>query len=274
MAASTWKGNLTFGLVSIPLRLYTAARTHRIELHQLHKPCGTRLRRPLFCPSCNRMVERDEVVKGYEYEKGQYLVVEDQEIKKLLPESGGAMEIQEFVPLAEIDPIYYDASYFAVPEKAGQKAYKLLVETMESMGQVAIATVVMHQREYVIAIRTRDNGLTLHTLYFADEIHAVAGYGDLHGEVKPQEVELAKKLVASLESHFDIKQYHDEYQKRLQELLDAKLKGKKVPTIPERKLAPVVDMMQALKESLAKQPRPPAKAARAAQSGKARRRAS
>lgn len=274
MAASTWKGNLTFGLVSIPLRLYTAARTRRIELHQLHKPCGTRLRRPLFCPSCNRIVERDEVVKGYEYEKGQYLVVEDQEIKKLLPESGGAMEIQEFVPLAEIDPIYYDASYFAVPEKAGQKAYKLLVETMESMGQVAIATVVMHQREYVVAIRTRDNGLTLHTLYFADEIHAVAGYGDLQGEVKPQEVELAKKLVASLESHFDIKQYHDEYQKRLQELLDAKLKGKKVPTIPERKLAPVVDMMQALKESLAKQPRPPAKAARAAQSGKARRRAS
>ncbi|MGH9356663.1 MAG: Ku protein, partial [Terriglobia bacterium] len=177
MPTSTWKGYISFGLVSIPIKLYPAARSERIEFHQLHKECNTRLKRPLFCPTCNRMVDQSEVVKGYEYEKGHYLLVEDQEIKKLAPDKAETMDITEFVPLAEIDPLYYDASYFAVPEKPGQKAYGLLVRTMEETGKAALATVVMHQREYVVAIRTRDHGLTLHTLYFADEIRQVSEYG-------------------------------------------------------------------------------------------------
>lgn len=252
MASTTvWKGHLTFGLVSIPLRLYPAARSERIELHQLHKKCRTRLRRPLFCPTCNRMVEPSEVVKGYEYEKGQYLLVEDQEVKKLAPQAGEAMEIEEFVPLAEIDPLYYDTSYFAVPEKSGQRAYRLLVETMQETGKVALAKMAMHQREYIVAIRTRDQGLTLHTLYFADEIREAPEYGQADGEVKPREVKLAKDLVATLSTHFDPDKYHDEYQARLKKLLDAKSKGKPLPVIAERRLAPVVDIMDALKKSVA-----------------------
>lgn|SRR5487761_79105 len=257
MATTAWKGYLSFGLVSIPLKLYAAARSHRVELHQLHKVCRTRLRRPLFCPNCNRIVEQSEVVKGYEYEKGKYLLVENQEIKKLAPESGGGMEITEFVPLAEIDPLYYDASYFAVPEKAGQKAYRLLVKTMEEAKKVALAKVVMHQREYVIAIRTRDNGLTLHTLYFSDEIRQLPEYGHTEGEVKIQEIKLAKELVEKLSTHFSPDKYHDEYQAKLRKLLEAKGKGKKIPVVTERKLAPVIDMMEALKRSL-----PAAKAAK------------
>jgi DNA end-binding protein Ku len=277
MASPGWKGYLTFGLVSIPIRLYPAARSDRIEFHQLHKVCRTRLRRPLFCPTCNRMVEQSEVVKGYEYEKGQYLLIEDQEIKKLAPEKGGSMEISEFVPLSEIDPLYYDASYFAVPDKPGQKAYSLLVRTMEETGKVALATVVMHQRQYMVAIRARSHGLTLHTLYFADEIRQLPDYGQIDVDVKPEEVKLAKELVGNLTTHFKPEQYRDEYKARLQQLLEAKAKGKRVPVVSERKLAPVIDMMDALKKSLAAREAPasrPRRAANRSQAGRARRRAS
>jgi DNA end-binding protein Ku len=276
MASPAWKGYLTFGLVSIPLRMYPAARSARIEFHQLHKVCRTRLHRPLFCPSCNRMVEQSEVVKGYEYEKGQYLLVEDQEIKRLAPEKGGTMEIREFVPLAEIDPLYYDASYFAVPEKPGQKAYGLLVRTMEETGKVALATVVMHQREYVVAIRTHDHGLTLHTLYFADEIRKVPEYGQTEADVSSEEVKLARELIGNLTTHFKPEKYHDEYKAKLQQLLGARAKGR-VAIAPERKLAPVINMMDALKKSLAARGAPTARPQRSAgrsHAGKARRRAS
>lgn len=160
------------------------------------------------------------------------------------------MEIREFVPLSEIDPIYYDASYVAVPEKAGQKAYQLLVQTIQETGQIALAKVVMHRREYLIAIRARDQGLTLHTLFFASEIRQVSEYGHFETQVSPEEVKLAKELVASLSTHFKPEKYHDEYQAKLKQLLAAKSKGKEIPIAREPKLAPVIDMMDALKRSL------------------------
>lgn len=250
MASTIWKGHLSFGLVSLPLRLYAAARSERVELHQLHKTCRTRLRRPLFCPTCNRIVEQSEVAKGYEYEKGQYLIVDDKEMKKLIPEAGGAMEIREFVPEAEIDPLYYDASYFAVPEKPGQKAYQLLVKAIEESGQAALAKVVMHQREYLVAIRARDRGLTLHTLFFTSEVRAAPEYGHPRADVGREELKLAKELIAKMSTHFRPEKYHDEYQAKLKQLLSAKSKGKKAPETRKRKLAPVIDMMDALKKSL------------------------
>jgi DNA end-binding protein Ku len=278
MTTATWKGYLTFGMVSIPIRLYPAARSTRIEFHQLHRPCHTRLRRPLFCPTCNRIVEQSEVVKGYEYEKGQYLLIENQEIKKLAPDKGETMEISEFVPLAEINPLYYDSSYYAVPEKPGQRAYSLLVRTMEDTGKIALATIVMHQREYVVAIRIHDHGLTLHTLYFADEIRELAEYGKTETtEVKPEEVKLAKELVGNLTAHFKPEKYHDEYKAKLQQLLTARAKGKKISVVSERKLAPVVNIMEALKKSLAGGQAPAQKKhhrTSRSQAGKARKKAS
>src|SRR5258705_7751650 len=130
MATAVWKGMLTFGLVSIPIRLFAAARTRHIALHQLHKPCNTRVKQPLFCPTCNRTIERSGVTKGYEFEKGQYVPIEEDEIKKITPASGQMMEILSFVDENKVDPIYFDSSYLAVPEPQSVKAYRLLVKAL------------------------------------------------------------------------------------------------------------------------------------------------
>ena len=255
MASATWKGSLTFGLLAVPIRLYTAARSERLNLHQLHKECRTRLKQPLFCPHCNRQVERSEVVKGYEYEPGKYVVVSDEEIKKITPKSSKTMEILAFVKQEQIDPIYFDSSYFVMPEKDSEKAYALLLKTLEESGRVAIATVTMHQREYTVFIRPRAHGLTLHTMYFANEIRKLTGYGESEKNVKlkPQEIELAEQLVETLSEDFKPERYHDTFQQRLKVLIDAKIKGRATIAVEEEPVrAPVIDMMEALKRSLAR----------------------
>lgn len=265
MASSVWKGHLTFGLISIPIRLFTAARGERISFNQLHKECHTRLRQPLFCPTCNRMVERSEVIKGYEYEKDQYVLFTDEELEKLAPPSARTMEILEFVKLDEVDPLHFDASYFSVPEDAGRKAYRLLLEAMEESGYVAIARLYMHQREYTVIVRPRANGLTLHTMFYTNEIRQVAEYGQTDTiELKEPEKKLARQLIESLAAGFDPKKYRDEYQQHQRTLIEAKLKGQEVAAAPQPQLAPVIDLMEALKKSLAERQevpkKPPARA--------------
>jgi DNA end-binding protein Ku len=187
MASSVWKGYLTFGLLSIPVRLFAAARGEQISLNQLHEVCHTRIRMPLFCPACNRMVERSEIVKGYEYEKDQYVLFDKAELDKIAPESARSMEILEFVKEEQIDPLYYDASYYITPEEAGTKAYQLLVTTMEDSGYAAIAQVTMHQHEY-IAVIPRAKGMTRHTMFYPNEIRQIAEYGQTEGAA-PKEQE-------------------------------------------------------------------------------------
>jgi DNA end-binding protein Ku len=252
MAASVWKGSISFGLLSIPIRLYPAARSERIGLHQLHKKCHTRLRQPLYCPTCHRIVERSEVVKGYEYEKGRYVVVENEELKKITPQSGRTMEIQAFVDGSQIDPIYFESSYFALPEKDNPKPYILLVKALEAAARVGIAQVTMHQREYTVFIRPRAHGLTIHTMYFSNEIRSVEGYGRIAQDVKlrPEEVKLAEQLVESLADDFKPQKYHDTFQQNLRALIEAKRKGKTIAEEEPPKRAPVIDMMEALKRSL------------------------
>lgn len=252
MASSAWKGSITFGLVSIPIRLYAAARAQRVELHQLHRVCKTRLRQPLFCPTCNRVVDRSEVVKGYEYEEGKYVLLEPDEIKRIEPRSARSMEILAFVKESEIDPLFFDSSYFVVPENDGRKAYQLLLRALENAKRVAIAKLAMHQREYTVFIRPYDQGLALHTMYFANEIREAPGYGKTEEiKLKPQEVKLAEQLVENLSEPFRLEKYHDEFQERLKVLIEAKRKGREVAAAPERHRAPVIDMMAALKKSLA-----------------------
>jgi len=251
MASSVWKGMLTFGLVSIPIKLFTAARSKRIALHQLHKECNTRLKQPLFCPHCNRFVDRSEVVKGYEFEKGKYVVIEPDEIKKITPASGHNMEILAFVKASAVDPIYFETSFLSVPDSEGNKGYRLLVKALEDTKMLGIAKVTMHQREYTVFIRSRDNGLTLHTMYYANEIAHLAQYGKDEVNVSPQEIKLAQQLVDTLTAHFKPEQYHDDFQVRLNALIEAKLKGKTIAAEPEAPRAPVIDMMEALKRSLA-----------------------
>ncbi|SRR5712692_2669425 len=252
MAQSVWKGYLTFGLISIPIRLFSAGRSERVSFNQLHKECHSRLRQPLFCPTCNRMVERSEVVKGYEYEKDQYVLFSEQELEKIAPASSQIMEILEFVKLADVDPLYYDTSYFVVPEEAGRKAYQLLVKTLGESSYAAVAKLTMHQREYTVALRPRANGLTLHTMFYPNEIRQVAEYGQTNNvELKQQELKLAQHLVKSLAGEFQPEKYHDEYQDRAKALIEAKLKGQEVASAPQPQLAPVIDLMEALKKSLA-----------------------
>src|ERR1700676_2988677 len=257
MATSVWKGYLTFGLISIPIRLFSAARTERISLNQLHDVCKTRIRMPLYCPQCERQVPRNEVVKGYEYEKDQYVLFNEDELDKIEPQSARSMEILEFVKVDEIDPLYYDASYYVTPEDEGKKAYQLLLEAMEESGYAAIAKLTMHQREHIVVIRPRAKGMTLHTMFYTNEMREVAEYGhtDNPAEPKEQEKKLAEQLIESLAAKFQPEKYKDQYQESMSAMIEAKQQGQEVAEAPHPKLAPVIDLMEALKKSIAeKQP--------------------
>lgn len=263
MASTVWKGYITFGLITIPVRLYAAARTERVSFNQIHQVCGSRIKQQTFCPHCDRVVERSELVKGYEVEKDRYVVVNDEEVKSVAPASSDNMEILEFVKAEGIDPIYFDASYFMVPEEAGKKAYHLLLQTMTKSGYSAIAKIAMHQREYTVVVRPHADGLLLHTMFYPEEVREVPEFRrDENVAVKPQEVALAEKLVEGLASDFDPSKYHDEYQGRLLEMIEAKREGQSVPSEAPRKRAPVIDLMQALQKSLGELPqrKPAAKA--------------
>ena len=251
MATTVWKGYITFGLISIPVRLYAAARGERISFNQLHSVCHSRLKQPLFCPVCNRQVERSEIVKGYEYEKDQYVLFDDKELDKIEPPTAKVMEILEFVKVDEIDPLYFDASYYVSPEDAGVKAYALLMQAMQDSGYAAIAKVYMHQREHIVIVRPGSKGLTLHTMFFSNEIRAAEALPTNKVELKDQEKALAQQLISSLAGPFQPEKYRDTYQDNVRALIDAKLQGKQVTEVPTPHLAPVVDLMEALKKSLA-----------------------
>jgi DNA end-binding protein Ku len=253
MAASVWKGSIVLSLISIPVKLYTAARSERTYLHQIHKECNTRVKQPLFCPTCNRIVSRDEVVKGYEFDEGQYVLMEDKELKKIAASSSRELEIVAFTKLREIDPIFFDASYFCVAEDSGKKAYQLLVKALTDTQTVGVGKLVMHQRDYTVFLRAYQHGLLLHTMYFSNEIRSIPEYGILEDvTLKPQEVKLTEQLIGTMTEPFKPKQYHNEFQEKLKKLIEAKQHGKTVEigsTEPHR--APVIDMMAALKKSLA-----------------------
>jgi DNA end-binding protein Ku len=261
MATTVWKGHLTFGLISMPVRMTTAARGERISFNQLHKECHSRLKQPLFCPVCNRNVERSEIVKGYEYEKDQYVLFNEDELDKIEPSSAKVMEILEFVKLDEMDPLYFDASYYLAPEDAGAKAYQLLMKAMKESGYGAIAKLTMHQREHIVIIRPGTQGMTLHTMFYSNEIRAAESVPIDKIEVKEQEKKLARQLIESLAAPFDPQKYRDEYQENVRTMIAAKLKGQEVTEVAQPHMAPVIDLMEALKKSLAEKQSPAATSA-------------
>jgi DNA end-binding protein Ku len=280
MASSVWKGYLSFGLLSIPIRLFTAARGDRIGLNQLHEVCHTRIKMPLFCPTCDRKVERNEIIKGYEYEKDQYVLFSDEDLDKIEPESARAMEILEFVKVDEIDPLYYDASYYLTPEEEGKKAYSLLLKAMEDSGYAAIAKVTMHQREHIVVIRPRKEGMTLHTMFYQSEIREVAEFSHQDKvEPKEQEKKLAMQLIDSLAATFEPEKYRDEYQESRRAMVAAKQKGQEVTATVHPQRAPVIDLMDALRKSINAKPaasgkKPPVRVISSAPSAPAARKSS
>lgn len=263
MATTVWKGHLAFGLISIPLKLFAAARGERVSFNQLHNVCHSRLKQPLFCPVCNRNVERSEIVKGYEYDKDQYVLFSEEELDKLEPPSARLMEIVEFIKFNEIDPLYFDSSYYITPEEPGLKAYTLLMKAMQELGYGAIARITMHGREHTVIIRPNSKGLTLHTMFYASEIRAAESVATDKVEIKDQEKKLAEQLIESLASPFQPEKYRDDYSDKVRAMIDAKLKGQEVTQTPQPQLAPVIDLMEALKKSLAAKSAPAAKSAEA-----------
>jgi|SRR5580700_1156318 DNA end-binding protein Ku len=253
MASTVWKGYISFGLISVPIRLYVAAREHHISFNQLHSVCGTRIRQQLYCPHCERVVERDEIVKGYPVDKENYVQVTNEELRALEAQSSETMEIVQFVKLPDVDPLYFQTSYFSVAEDPGRRAYSLIRKGMEDLNVGAIAKITLHQREQIVMIRPWENGLVLHTLYYPEEIRAVAEFENQpEVSVQKSEVELAEQFMKQLTDTFHPEKLKDEYEARVEQLIESKQGEAPAPAKQsKRKLAPVIDLMEALKKSMA-----------------------
>lgn len=250
MATSIWKGHLTFGLVSLPVRLFTAARSETISFNQLHKADNSRIKQVLYCQTEDKPIPRSEIVKGYEYEKGRYVVIEDEEIRKVAPKTAKVMEIQEFVKATDVDPVYLESSYYMAPDEGGEKPYTLLFEALRQTGYVGIAKVAMHNREHVVILRPGKKGMLLHTMYYADEVRSADEFRTDITAIKDKELALARSLVESLAEEFQPEKYHDTYRDNLRTMIQARIEGQAIVETPETHIAPVIDIMEALKKSL------------------------
>ena len=256
MASSVWKGHLTFGLVSFPIRLFSAARSESVSFNLLHKEDHSRIRQVIYCQAEDKPVPRSELVKGYEYEKDQYVEIDDEDIKKVAPKTAKVMEILEFVKSADVDPIYLESSYYVAPDEGGEKPYALLFQALRESEYYALAKIAMHNREHIIILRPGQKGILSHTMYYADEIRHVEEFRTDTSLVKEKELAMAKMLISSLEAEFEPQKYRDTYRDNLQQMIEAKIEGRKVVATPTAHVAPVIDIMEALKKSLAEKKKP------------------
>ena len=262
---SIGSGTLSFGLVSIPVKMFSAASSGGVSFNLLHEKCGGRIKQQQICPACNEVLERSSLVKGYEFAKDQYVRFTDEELKGLEGEASQMIDIAEFVPLDQVDPIYFEKTYYLGPDKGGAKAYRLLCDAMAKTGRVALAKFVMRGKENLVLIRSSQDGLMLHTMYFADEVR---DFGEIDkGEdagVKPGELNLALRLIEDLSTaEFKPEQYKDEYRGRVLSVVEEKVEGKEITAIaPQVQRTQVIDLMDALKQSLE------GRAAKAGQPGK------
>jgi DNA end-binding protein Ku len=252
---SLGSGTISFGLVSIPVKLYTAASSGGVSFNLLHAKCGSRIKQQTFCPACNEVIERSALVKGYEFQKDQYVRFTDEELKALEGEASKVIDIEEFVPLGSVDPIYFEKTYYLGPDKGGEKPYRLLADAMAKSDKVALATFVMRGKESLVLVRPAQDGLMLHTMYFADEVR---DFGEIEKgksvKLREGELGLAERLIGEL-SHDEFKpeQYRDQYRDRVLDLANSKVEGKEITAAePEAQRAQVIDLMDALKQSLAK----------------------
>jgi DNA end-binding protein Ku len=270
---SIGSGTISFGLVSIPVRMYSAASSGGVAFNMLHAKCGSRIKQQTFCPVCNVVVDRAELVRGYEFVKDQYVRVSDDELKSLEGEASKLIDIAEFVPLDKVDPIYFEKTYYLGPDKGGEKAYRLLADAMTKSERVALAKFVMRGKESLVLVRAAQDGLMLHTMYFADEVRSFAEIDKgQSAKIKDGELALAQQLIDGLSNaEFEPDRYADDYRQRVLDLVESKVEGKEITTVgPPVQRAQVIDLMEALKESIAKrvppdEKKPPAKVTRRAE---------
>ena len=253
---SMWTGSITFGLVNIPVKMYTAVQEERIHFKMLHDEDKVPLKQKMYCPVENKDVHPEHIVRGYEVEKGQYVVVHEEDLEALEPKKTKAIEIEDFVDLDDIDPIFFENPYYLAPDPGAGKAYKLLVDAMTELRKVAVGRVVMRSKESLVAIRPLDGILCLETMRYADEINSIEGLmpEDVEeAEPTKRELDMAKQLVETLTTEFDPTKYHDEYREQLLGLIEAKQAGQEIvaePMVEER--GKVVDLMAALEASLSR----------------------
>ena len=271
MAASVWSGYLTFGLISMPVRLFSGARSSGISFNMLHRKDKSRLKQQYVCLKDGEVVDRSDIVKGFEFRKDEYIVVEPEEIKKIEPKTAKTMEILEFVKASEVDPVYFESSYYMLPEEAGRRPYALLTKALEESEYVAIAKLTMHNREYTVFLRPHSGGMMLHTMYYEEEVKRVEGFGAPDVELKAAEVKVAHQLIEALAAEWDPEKYHDDFQENLKKMIEVKLEGGEIEEVEKpKKLAPVVDLMSALKASLAEMEGKKKPAGKAAEAGAAK----
>jgi len=253
-ARATWKGYLKVSLVNIPIRVFPATDSAAsVSFNQLHAECQTRIQQKKWCPKCEREVPNAELVKGYEFEKGRYVVVSEEDIEKVRPASTRVIDLQQFAERDELDPIYFERPYYLAPDtQVAADAFAVIREGMA--GKVGIGKVALYGREYLVAVEAREKGLVMYTLRQADEIRAmseVSEYDLLPEKTKTAEVQLARQVISTFEKPLDLKQYKDEYQSELRRIIDAKIAGEEVIATEEETPSKVVDLMEALRKSLA-----------------------
>jgi len=263
--ASIWKGHLTFGLVSFPVRLFTAARGETVSFNQLHKTDNSRVKQIIYCQAEDKPIPRTEIVKGYEYEKDHYVVIEEEDIKKVAPKTAKAMEILEFVKEQDVDPVYLESSYYMGPDEGGEKPYALLFEALKDTKYCGVAKIAMHNREHIVIVRPGTTGMILHTMYYADEVKKQDEYRTDTSSVNEKQLNLAKMLIDSLAADFEPQKYHDTYRANLEAMIQAKVEGQSVVETPSAHIAPVIDIMEALKKSLEQKKKPVGQAQTATQ---------
>ncbi len=253
MPRSIWTGAISFGLVNVPVKLYSAVSKKTVRFHQLHEKDGVRIQQKRVCPADGDEVSYDQIVKGYEITPDQYVVVTPEELEAIEPRKTKTIDIEDFVDLEDIDPIYYDHPYYLLPGTGAAKPYKLLVTAMEESSKVAIARVVIRQKEQLVAIRPTGDILTMETMNFADEVVPHDKFDDLPDadvETSKREVEMAQQLIESLSAEFDPSKYADTYRERVLELIERKAEGKEIAVQPVEEPQPVPDLMAALEASV------------------------
>jgi DNA end-binding protein Ku len=250
MARAIWSGTISFGLVTVPVRMFSAVSEHTLHFTLLHRKDDSPIGYEKVCKTEGKPVPDDEIVKAYEVARGDFVYVEEEDFEAAQTEGGHAFEITDFVPVAEIDPVYFERSYYLAPQDGAEKVYSLLVRAMEEAELAAVGTFVMRDREYIGCLRIRDGVITLERLYFADEIRPVDELRPERARVSKQELEMAAALIDRFKGSFDPAKYEDTYTARLLDVIGRKRRGEEVHAAPETEPEEAPDLMSALRASL------------------------
>lgn len=251
---TVWKGAISFGLVHVPVKMHSATEDKDIHFRQLHKECGMPISYEKKCAHCSKEIRSEDIVKGFEYEKDKFVIVKEEELAAIQPESARLIKILDFVDLTDIDPIYYEKPYYLSPDMAGASVYSLLVEAIKQTGKIGIAKISIRSKSSLAAIRVVDNCLCLETMHFPDEIRAISQVPNLpqQTDVTDKELDMAKTLIEQLSEKFDATKYTDEYRIALTELIEQKIAGESVDIVnaPVATKSNVIDLMAALQASI------------------------